>query len=91
MPKTIESLPPDTDPTSRGLLINPGRCHAVQVVRHVPLPQLEALHGMHTDNGETKEDETFGAKLSSHESDDKAIEAYQGSDIRIDLWPDART
>jgi hypothetical protein len=81
MPEKTESLPPDTDPTTRGLLNYAGRCHAVQIVRHVPLPQLEALHEMHTDNGETQEGQIIGEKLSNHENDDKAIEANQGSDI----------
>lgn len=81
MPENTDPLPPDTDPTTRGLLINPGRCHAVQVVRHVPLPQLEALHGMQTDKGETQEDEVIGAKISNHENDDQSIEADQGSEL----------
>ena len=81
MPQTNESLEPDTDPTTRGLLLNPGRCHAVQIVRHVSLPQLEALHGPPTGNVETQEGQIIGEKLSNQENDDKAIKANQGSAI----------
>jgi len=70
MPQTIASLPPDSDPPARVPFDIPGgRCHAVQVVRHVSLPQLEALHEPHSGDNKTHEVEDSGQTVARDEGE----------------------
>ena len=85
MPQTILSIPPDFHPSKPLLFDKPDcKCHAVQIVRHVPLLQLEVIHGTHTDDNKTHQAQIIGGIFSNVENsqivvqlDDKqAKEAY---------------
>jgi hypothetical protein len=85
MPQAILSLPPDSQPPKR-LLFNKtdSRCHAIQVVRHVPLPQLEAIHRTQADDNKIHEAQIIGGIFLDPENvqvvvqldDNQAREAY---------------
>jgi len=51
MSETKVSLPADSAPSARTLADHScRRCHIVKVVRHVPVPQLEALRETNSDD-----------------------------------------
>lgn len=85
MPQAILSLPPDSQPPKRLLFDKTdSRCHTIQIVRHVPLPQLEAIHGTRADDNKIHEAQIIGGIFLNAENiqavvqlDDKqAKEAY---------------
>jgi hypothetical protein len=85
MPQAILSLPPDSQPSKRVLFDKTdSRCHAIQIVRHVPLPQLEAIRETQADDNKIHEAEIIGGIFLNPENiqvvvqlDDKqAREAY---------------
>lgn len=85
MPQAILSLPPDSQPSKRLLFDKTdSRCHTIQVVRHVTLPQLEAIRETQADDNKIHEAEIIGGIFLNPENiqvvvqlDDKqAREAY---------------
>ena len=82
MPPAIASVPPDSDPPTRVPVDNSSsRCHVVQIVRHVPLPQLEALHGTPEDKPKTIEGQVIEGIVPNPEKDVKATVAGQDLDV----------
>jgi hypothetical protein len=51
MPEATASVPPDSDPPASFTLDSAdSKCQPAQIVRHISLTQLEALHAVPLDN-----------------------------------------
>jgi hypothetical protein len=72
MPQAKTSLPPDSDPSTR--------CHIVQIVRHVPLPKLEALHEPPPYKPKAFEGQVMEKIVSKTKRDGKVVAAPQDLD-----------